>query len=143
MARNYDRIALTEEEQAALFEDAAVARVATVGPDGLPHVVPVAFAIVDGALCFETDADSVKVANIEATGVAAAIVDAGEDEYAEHRGVQWRGEATIVTDSEHVADIERALFGTVKSIPDASGHERVKVELTPDRTVSWDFRKLG
>ncbi|WP_410767445.1 pyridoxamine 5'-phosphate oxidase family protein [Haloferax sp. DFSO60] len=143
MPRNYDRIALTEEEQAVLFEEADVARVATVGPDGLPHVVPVAFAIVDGKLCFETDADSVKVSNIKATGVAAAIVDAGEDEYAEHRGVQWRGDARVVTDSEFVKDIERALFGTVKSIPDASGHERVKVELTPEKTVSWDFRKLG
>ncbi|ELZ88688.1 MULTISPECIES: pyridoxamine 5'-phosphate oxidase family protein [Haloferax] len=143
MVRNYDRIALSRAEQVALIEEAPVARVATVGPDGLPHVVPVAAAVVDGRLCFETDADSVKVENIRSTGVAAAVVDAGESEYAEHRGVQWRGPAAVVDDPEQVADIERALFGTVKSIPDASGHERVKIALTPERTVSWDFRKLG
>ena len=143
MPRNYDKIALTEDEQAELFEAADVARFASVGPDGLPHVVPVAFTIVDGQLCFETDADSVKVKNVEATGKAAAVVDAGEAEFNQHRGIQWRGSARVVDDREFEEEIERGLFGTVKSVPDAGRHQRVKIALTPERTVSWDFRKIG
>lgn len=143
MPRNYDKIALTEAEKRDLFESSPVARFATVGPNDLPHVVPVTFAIVDGQLCFETDADSVKVKNVKRTGTAAAVVDAGEDDYAHHRGVQWRGDARVVDDESFVEDIERALFGTVKTIREDAGHERVKVALDPRREVSWDFRKVG
>ncbi|WP_049986040.1 pyridoxamine 5'-phosphate oxidase family protein [Halobellus rufus] len=143
MARHYDEIALTDEERAELFESADVTRFASVGADGLPHVVPVAFTVVDGELCFETDADSVKVRNVEETGKGAAVVDAGEAEFNEHRGVQWRGAARVVDDREFEKEIERGLFGTVKSVPDAGKHQRVKIALTPDRTVSWDFRKVG
>ncbi|MFB6093110.1 MAG: pyridoxamine 5'-phosphate oxidase family protein [Haloquadratum sp.] len=143
MPRNYDEIALGDDERADLFESADVARFASVGPDGLPHVVPVAFAIVDGQLCFETDADSVKVKNVRATGKAAAVVDAGESEFSQHRGVQWRGPARVVDERAFEEAIERELFGTVKSVPDAGTHERVKVALEPERTVSWDFRKIG
>jgi nitroimidazol reductase NimA-like FMN-containing flavoprotein (pyridoxamine 5'-phosphate oxidase superfamily) len=145
MPRNYDKIALTDDEKADLFAAADVARFATVGDDGLPHVVPVTFAVVDGELCFETDGDSIKVRNVEQTGKAAAVVDAGEDDYSQHRGIQWRGSARVVEDEETVADIERALFGAVKpdSFRQEGKHSRVKVALTPEREVSWDFRKAG
>ena len=141
--RNYDKIALTDGEKRELFESAPVARFATVGPDGLPHVVPVTFAVVDGQLCFETDADSVKVRNVERTGKAAAVVDAGEDDYTRHRGIQWRGAARVVDDRSFVEEIEKALFGTVKTIREDAGHERVKVALDPEREVSWDFSKAA
>lgn len=145
MPRNYDKIALTDEEKARLFAEADVARFATVDEDGLPHVVPVTFAIVDGDLCFETDGDSIKVRNVERTGKAAAVVDAGEDDYSRHRGVQWRGSARVVEDEETIADVERALFGAVKpdSFRQEGRHRRVKVALTPEREVSWDFSKAG
>lgn len=145
MPRNYDKIALTEEERAELVAEADVMRFASVGEDGLPHVVPVTFAEVDGDLCFETDDDSIKVRNVRQTGKAAAVVDAGEDDYSRHRGIQWRGAARVVEDEETVADIERALFGSVKpdSFRQEGRHRRVKVALTPEREVSWDFRKAG
>lgn len=142
MPRNYDRIALTDDARAELIENADVIRFATVDEGGLPHVVPVAFAEVDGQICFETDRDSVKTRNVERTGTAAAVVDAGADEYIEHRGIQWRGDARIVEDAEFEAEIERALFGTVKSVPGTERHERVKIALAPRREVSWDFRQL-
>lgn len=145
MPRNYDKIALTEEERAELIAEADVMRFASVGEDGLPHVVPVTFAEVDGEFCFETDSDSIKVRNVRQTGKAAAVVDAGEHDYSQHRGIQWRGAARVVEDEETVADIERALFGAVKpdSFRQEGRHRRVKVALTPEREVSWDFQKAG
>lgn len=143
MPRNYDKIALTDEARTELLAEADAMRFASVGADGMPHVVPVAFAEVDGQLCFETDDDSIKTRNVRETGKAAAVVDAGEHDYGQHRGIQWRGAARVVEDREFEKEIERALFGTVKTIPDAEGHERVKIALTPESEVSWDFRRLG
>jgi nitroimidazol reductase NimA-like FMN-containing flavoprotein (pyridoxamine 5'-phosphate oxidase superfamily) len=143
MPRDYGKIALTEAARAELLEEAEVMRFASVGADGLPHVVPVAFCELDGTVYFETDADSVKTQNVEATGKAAAVVDLGTHDYHQHRGLQWRGEAFVVEARETEKAVERAIFGTEKSVSDAGGHERVKIALAPSREVSWDFRQLG
>lgn len=118
-------------------------RFASVHEDGLPHDVPVAFAEIDGTVYFETDADSVKPRNVQATGKAAAVVDLGTGEYSQHRGLQWRGDAFVMEDRATETAVERAIFGTEKSVRDAGGHERVKIGLAPTREVSWDFRRLG
>lgn len=143
MPRDYDKIALTDQKRAELLEEVPVARFATVDADGLPHVVPVQFAEVDGMVCCETDDDSIKTRNVRATGKASAVVDAGGHEYIQHRGVMWRGDARVVEDRETEKAIERALFGTVKSIDGADGHDRVKIALEPRTEVTWDFRRLA
>jgi nitroimidazol reductase NimA-like FMN-containing flavoprotein (pyridoxamine 5'-phosphate oxidase superfamily) len=143
MPRDYSKIALTEAARTELLEEADVMRFATVSENGLPHVVPVAFCELDGTVYFETDADSVKTQNVQATGKAAAVVDLGTHEYSQHRGLQWRGEAFVVEDRETERAVERAIFGTEKSVSDTGGHERVKIGLEPTHEVSWDFRRLG
>lgn len=143
MPRNYERIELTEAEKAEFIEQAPVMRFATVDADGLPHVVPVTFAQVEGDLCFETDDDAIKTRNVRRNGKAAAVVDAGEHDFSQHRGIQWRGPARVVEDREFEKEIERALFGTVKTFNQDGRHDRVKIALTPEREVSWDFRKIG
>lgn len=142
MVRNYDKIALTETARNELLDQADATRFASVSADGMPHVVPVAFAMVDGQLCFETDEDSIKTRNVRATGKGAAVVDAGAHEYNQHRGIQWQGRAYVVSNRDFEREIERALFGTTKSVSGASGHERVKIALEPEDEVSWDFRRL-
>lgn len=143
MPRDYSKIALTRAARQALLEESPAMRFATVDPDGLPHVVPVAFAELDGTVYFETDADSVKTRNVEATGRAAAVVDRGAHDFRQHRGLLWRGEAFVVDDRETERAVERAIFGTEKTVQAADGHERVKIGLEPTREVSWDFRQLG
>lgn len=143
MPRDYSKIALTEAGRAKLLDEAPAMRFATVDADGLPHVVPVAFAELDGTVYFETDADSVKTRNVEATGRAAAVVDRGADDFNHHRGVLWRGDAFLVEDRETERAVERAIFGTEKTVASAGPHERVKIALEPTREVSWDFRQLG
>lgn len=143
MPRDYSKIALTDGARAALLDEADVMRFATVDPDGLPHVVPVAFAELDGTVYFETDADSVKTRNVRATGRAAGVVDRGAHDFSQHRGLLWRGDAFVVEDRETERAVERAIFGTEKTVSGAGRHERVKVGLEPTREVSWDFRQLG
>jgi nitroimidazol reductase NimA-like FMN-containing flavoprotein (pyridoxamine 5'-phosphate oxidase superfamily) len=143
MPRDYSKIALTDDARAELLDEAPAMRFATVDAAGLPHVVPVAFCELDGTVYFETDDDSIKTRNVRATGKAAGVVDRGADDYHQHRGLLWRGDAFVVEDRATERAVERAIFGTEKTVGDASGRARVKVGLEPTHEVSWDFRQLG
>ena len=46
---------MTEEEARRLFATAEVARLATVGPDGRPHVVPIVFAVAGDTIYSAVD----------------------------------------------------------------------------------------
>ncbi len=84
--------------EAMIFSDAELeflrsqrlARLATVGPTGWPHVVPVMFKVTDAG-DFEFDADGVKLRNITAEARAALVVDG-----APKRGVAVQGRATVI-----------------------------------------------
>jgi pyridoxamine 5'-phosphate oxidase family protein len=68
-----------------------IARVATVGPTGWPHVVPVMYSFTDdGAL--EFDVDGVKLRNLQAEPRAAMVVDA----MGPKRGVSMQGRAELI-----------------------------------------------
>jgi pyridoxamine 5'-phosphate oxidase family protein len=68
-----------------------IGRIATVGPTGWPHVVPVMYTVDDdGALAF--DVDGVKLRNLTAEPRAAMAVDA----MGPKRGVSMQGRAELV-----------------------------------------------
>src|SRR6267143_1500997 len=68
-----------------------IGRLATVGPSGWPHVVPVMYALTDsGAL--EFDVDGVKQRNLTAEPRAAFVVDA----MGPKRGVTVQGRAELI-----------------------------------------------
>jgi pyridoxamine 5'-phosphate oxidase family protein len=68
-----------------------IARLATVGPSGWPHVVPVMYALgEDGA--FEFDVDGVKLRNLVHEPRAALVVDA----MGPKRGVTIQGRAELI-----------------------------------------------
>jgi pyridoxamine 5'-phosphate oxidase family protein len=68
-----------------------VARLATVGPSGWPHVVPVMYTVDDdGAL--EFDVDGVKLRNLNSEPRAAMVIDA----MGPKRGVSMQGRAELV-----------------------------------------------
>ncbi len=68
-----------------------IARVATVGQSGWPHVVPVMYALdEDGA--FEFDVDGVKLRNLTSEPRAALVVDA----MGPKRGVAVQGRVELI-----------------------------------------------
>ena len=69
-----------------------IARLATVGPSGWPHVVPVMYSIVDDGAAFEFDVDGVKLRNLSHEPRAALVVDA----MGPKRGVTIQGKATLI-----------------------------------------------
>jgi len=68
-----------------------IARVATVGPTGWPHVVPVMYAL-DGNGAFEFDVDGVKLRNLQHDPRAAMVVDA----MGPKRGVAFQGRTELI-----------------------------------------------
>ena len=68
-----------------------LARLATVGPTGWPHVVPVMYAVNDdGSLDF--DVDGVKLRNLRAEPRAALVVDA----MGPKRGLALQGQVELI-----------------------------------------------
>jgi len=85
----FDAVMFTEAEL-EFVRSQRLARLATVGPSGWPHVVPVMFKLTDAG-DFEFDADGVKLRNLLAEPRAALVVDG-----APKRGVAVQGRATVI-----------------------------------------------
>jgi PPOX class probable F420-dependent enzyme len=145
---------MSEDEAWALVAEERKLQVATIGPDGRPHLVTMFHAVLDGRLVFWTYARSQKIRNLDRDPRLTCLVEGGE-EYEQLRGVQITGRARIVRGSEDVAVVGRAVVCRMLGLDPADdldpavtaevarqAQKRVAVEVVPDRVVSWDHRKL-
>lgn len=148
-----DQIRMTAEEVRAFLAEERVANVATMGPGGRPHLVPVWYVPEGTALTTWTYGSSQKVANLRRLPQATVLVEAG-DSYEELRGVSLECDVEIVEDdTERIAGIGAAITrrytGSEEVAVAASQFVRVQavkrvgLVLRPTGTVSWDHRKLG
>jgi PPOX class probable F420-dependent enzyme len=86
------------------FASSAVARLATVRPDGAPHVVPLVFALVDGTVYSAVDAKPKRtsrlqrLANVRVEPRCALLVDHYEDDWSRLWWVRADGTAAVVDD---------------------------------------------
>jgi pyridoxamine 5'-phosphate oxidase family protein len=93
----------TEDELAYLLGDARLARIATVGEDGTPHVVPVGFGYSSRHDTIDVTGHGLertkKYRDVERTGRAALVVDdiASVDPW-HVRGVEIRGRAEVLAE---------------------------------------------
>jgi PPOX class probable F420-dependent enzyme len=143
---------MDEAEIEAFLAEQRRAQVATINADGTPHVVPLSYVVVDGRIALWTDPASKKIANLRRDPRLTCLVEAG-DRFAEFRAVQIRGRAELADDPETSGRVGLALFlraappGTdeapIREAVDGLVAERVAVLVSPQRTVSWDHRKLA
>lgn len=145
---------MSEDEAWALVAQERKLQVATIGPDGSPHLVTMFHTLLEGRLVFWTYARSQKISNLDRDPRLTCLVEAGE-EYEQLRGVQITGRAQIVRAREDVAVVGRAVVCRMLGLdpeddldPAAAAEvarqaqKRVAVEVVPERVVSWDHRKL-
>ena len=85
-------------------EDVRVARLATVGPDGRPHVVPICF-VLDGETLYtavdekpKTTRRLQRLRDIEANPEVCVLIDHYEEDWSRLWWVRLRGTARIVED---------------------------------------------
>lgn len=137
-----EKLRLSPAEIDELLAAERTARVATVSPDGGPHVIPMWFVWRDGELWINSLIRSRRTRDVDAGSPASVCVDAGV-EYGELRGVVLYGSFEAADDAAGIDDI-RAEFGRKYwhgiDVPALRSHRWMKMR--PDRVVSWDFRKI-
>ena len=90
MAGQRERIRMTDAEVAEFLATERTLQVASIGPDGVPHLVPMWFDVIDGRIAMWTYARSQKAANLRRDPRLTCMVEAGET-YGELRGVTITG----------------------------------------------------
>lgn len=100
----------------ARLQTARFGRLATVRPDGRPHVVPCCFALVGGTIVTAVDEKPKsttalrRLDNIRATGWAELLVDHVDEDWSQLWWVRVSGPATVVDQaSDRWADAVAAL----------------------------------
>jgi PPOX class probable F420-dependent enzyme len=146
---------MTDDELRAFLDEQRIVQVATVGPNGRPHLVPLWYVVEAGdppALSGWTFAKSQKAKNLERDPRATISIDDGV-QYQELRGVMMECDVAVEHDPEQVANYGMALFERygpggelapeVREMVLKQAEKRVGLRFTPTRTVTWDHRKLG
>ena len=104
---------MTGEEARRRFASASVARLATVGADGRPHVVPIVFAVEGDTIYSAVDQKPKRttklrrLANIEANPKVSVLVDHYEDDWQKLWWVRADGRAEILEASAANKAIDR------------------------------------
>jgi PPOX class probable F420-dependent enzyme len=148
-----DQIKLTPEEQLELLETERVVTVATHGPRGWPHLMPLWYVVRDGEIWVWTYSKSQKVRNLERDPRATLLVETGE-EYQDLRGVQIEAQAELIRDHDRVLDYAKemtvrytegidSIEGDAAAALAAQAPKRVAIRFQARRVATWDHRKLG
>ena len=58
------QIVMSDDEVRAMLEQSRTGTMATIGRNGMPHLVAMWYGLVDGKVCFETKTKSQKVKNL-------------------------------------------------------------------------------
>lgn len=143
-------IVLSEAEVAELLAAARTATLATVGPNGQPHLVAMWFAVLDGHVWFETKAKSQKAVNLRRDPRVSVLVEDGTT-YEELRGVSLEGTAEPSEDPEALwrvgVNLWERYYGPytedARPLVEEMLAKRVAFRVRSQRIRSWDHRKLG
>jgi PPOX class probable F420-dependent enzyme len=147
-----ERIRMSPRELAEFLRAEQTMTVATMGPGGRPHLMPVHYFIdADGLPVTWTYAKSQKTLNLERDPRATLQVEAG-DAYQELRGAMLEADVEIIRDVDTVAGIGLRVvgrYGGPGPLPEvdrqralAQAAKRVGLRFHITRAVTWDHRKL-
>jgi nitroimidazol reductase NimA-like FMN-containing flavoprotein (pyridoxamine 5'-phosphate oxidase superfamily) len=137
-------LSLTREELERYLAFQPTVRVATVGPSGIPHVVPLWFVWVHRTLYLNSTLGNPTVENMLRTGQACAVVDDGTS-YDELRGVVLTGIVERADGDPNLPEVDRLWSDKYMGgnpTPYGRWKDRVWLRLIPERVASWDFRKI-
>src|SRR5437762_6299871 len=133
------RAMTSEEIRAFLIHGTRTAKLATSGPSGQPHLMPVWFALDGEELVFTTWGDSVKGRNLRRNPRAAIVVD---EEVAPYAFVHVRGSVTLSEDLEELLRFATAIGGRYMGADRAEEFGRrnavpgeLLVRLRPERVI--------
>jgi PPOX class probable F420-dependent enzyme len=144
------QITMTDDEVATFIEQQRVANMATLGPDGTPHLVAMWYAVLDGDIWFETKARSQKAVNLRRDPRITCLMEAGHT-YDQLRGVSIEGRGEIVEDPDRLFEVGISVWERyngpyseeVRPLVEFMLNKRIAVRIEAERIRTWDHRKLG
>ncbi len=140
---------MSPAEEVAYLQRHQWGRLATVSPEGEPHVTPVGYVFLAGRIYFHGLVRSRRGRHIAQGSRLCLCVDDGVDDgqgYRERRGVVVYGDVRVLgpEDRDLLARVRdhyaERFFGRTDIHYERRTH--AWYELTPDRTTSWDFSKI-
>jgi nitroimidazol reductase NimA-like FMN-containing flavoprotein (pyridoxamine 5'-phosphate oxidase superfamily) len=139
---------MNEEERDAFLGAERTCRVASGGADGSPHVTPLWFVWDGRALWLTSIVKSQRWTDLQRDGRVGVVVDTGHD-FLELRGVEIRGRAEVVGEVPRTGEANAELEVPERLFADKYAGGLVRhdgrhawLRITPEKMVSWDFRKL-
>lgn len=144
-----DRVAMTTQEAAAVLHAARKVQLATINPDGTPHLVTMYYVMLGGQITFWTYRTSQKARNLARDPRVTCLVESGE-QYFDLRGVQVQGTVRHIEDPAEVRAVGRRIAAAMGGVPEQAlddyvehaARKRVGFAVEPSRVISWDHSKL-
>ena len=157
MPKQRDRVQMSDAEVEATLAGNRKVQLATINPDGFPHLVTMYYTLVDGKIAFWTYRTSQKALNLARDPRISCLVESG-DAYFDLRGVQIQGTALTITDPDAVLKIGQAIGEVLAdTLAGESGgavgaaitdyvvnaaRKRYAYIVEPVKVISWDHAKL-
>ena len=160
MPKQRDRVQMSATEVADMLAANRKVQLATISPDGYPHLVTMYYTLVDGKIAFWTYRTSQKALNLARDPRISCLVETGTA-YFDLRGVQIQGTVKTITDPDAVYQLGlaignvmgNALGGASAAATTAAGsvvndyvanaaRKRYGYIVEPHRVISWDHSKL-
>ncbi len=145
-----DLIRMGDGEVASFLAEPHKLQLASINPDGTPHLVTMYYALFDGRVGFWTYRSSRKAVNLRRDPRVTCLVEAGE-RYDELRGVQLRGRVHTIADPAEVLRIGTAVYARyvggltaeLGGYLEQQATKRSAYLVEPQNIASWDHRKLA
>ena len=142
---------MSEEEVAAFLEEGRKLQLATINPDGTPHLVTMFYGLDKGRITFWTYAKSQKALNLSRDPRVSCLIEQGDD-YSELRGVLVYGRVTPLDGPDGVLNVGMQVARRMTpGVPDEqlrpyvehTGRKRLAYVVEPGKVVSWDHRRIS
>lgn len=150
MANQRSQVVMSHEETWEFLHQQRSSTLGTVGPQGQIHLVGMWYAVIGEEIWFETKTKAQKTLNVRRDPRCSFLVEAGHT-YDQLRGVAIEGRGEVVEDADVVWDVCVAIYERyngpyseeVRPLVEFMAKNRAAIRLTPERTRTWDHRKLG
>jgi PPOX class probable F420-dependent enzyme len=141
---------MTSDEVEAMLKAHRKVQIATINPDGTPHLVAMYYGVLDGQIAFWTYRSSQKALNLARDPRITCLVESGEAYY-DLRGVSVSGVVRTVDAPDRVREIGRLVAASMGGVPEDilddyvanAARKRFGYLVEPSRVVSWDHGKLA
>ncbi|WIY04684.1 pyridoxamine 5'-phosphate oxidase family protein [Amycolatopsis mongoliensis] len=150
-----DQIRMTEDEVRAYLDEQKVINVASIGPNGRPHLAPLWYFPHEDGVATWTYGTSQKAKNLRRLPEATVLIEDG-DSYEKLRGISFEADVQLVEDT---AEVTRMGITLMQRYAGAKPGDPVPAELSafiagqapkriglifhPTKIASWDHTKLG